>query len=113
MGKPNRFYSKRQEDRVSKKLGMRRVPNSGATPFLKGDVEGEDIIIECKTLTKEQKQHTIRKEWLEKNSEEAFASGKPLSALAFDFGDGKDYYILNESDFITLLESYREVNRDE
>lgn len=111
--KPNRFYSKKQEDKVARTLGMKRVPNSGATVFAKGDVAGEDIIIECKTLTREQKQHTIKKEWLEKNAEEAFGSGKALSALAFDFGDGKNYYILSEADFKTMYEAYREVTEEE
>ena len=112
MSKPNRFYSKKQEIKVAKALNMKRTPNSGATTFLKGDVVGDEILIECKTLTRAQKQRTIRKEWLDKNKEEAFATGKRLSALAFDFGDGENYYILNEADFITLLESYREVNRE-
>lgn len=112
MSRPNRFYSKKQETKVAKALNMKRTPNSGATRFIKGDVVGDEILIECKTLTRAQKQHTIRKEWLDKNKEEAFATGKRLSALAFDFGDGENYYILNEADFITLLESYREVNKE-
>lgn len=113
MNKPNRFYSKKQEQRVADALGMRRTPNSGATLFAKGDVEGEEILIECKTLTKKQKQHTIRRDWIETNEEEAFARGKDLSALAFDFGDGEQYYILNELDFINLLSAYREVTKDD
>lgn len=113
MSKPNRFYSKKQEQKVADALGMKRTPNSGATLFAKGDVEGEEILIECKTLTKEQKQHTIKKEWIEKNEEEAFARGKELSALAFDFGDGKQYYILSELDFINLLSAYREVKEED
>lgn len=108
--KSNRFYSKKQEEKVAKALNMRRTPNSGATLFAKGDVEGEDILIECKTLTTKQKSHSIKKEWIEKNEEEAFARNKSLSALAFDFGDGENYYIVNETDFIALIEAWREVN---
>lgn len=110
MSKPNRFYSKKQETKVAKALDMKRTPNSGATAFAKGDVVGDDILLECKTLTRHQKQHTIKKEWLEKNAEEAFATGKQLSALAFDFGDGENYYILNENDFKTMYWAFKEVS---
>lgn len=89
---------------------MKTTPNSGATLFAKGDVADEDVLIECKTLTKPQKQHAIKKEWLEKNQAEAFSRGKQLSALAFDFGDGKNYFIVSEQDFKILLEAWRELN---
>lgn len=108
--KPNRFYSKKQENKIAETLGLKRTPNSGATLFQKGDVAGEDVLIECKTLTKQQKSHTIKKEWLEKNQVEAFSRGKSLSALAFDFGDGENYYILNEQDFLNLFECWKELN---
>lgn len=108
MQKSNRFYSKKQETSVANVLGMRRTANSGATTFDKGDVSGKDILIECKTLTTEQKQHTIKKEWLTKNEEEAMSRGKILSALAFDFGDGSQYYILSERDFKMLYRTWRE-----
>lgn len=110
MNKPNRFYSKKQENKVAKNLGLKRTPNSGATMFDKGDVKGEDILIECKTLTKPQKSHTLKKEWIEKNAVEAFSRGKQLSVLAFDFGDGENYYILSEADFKMLYDSWKEVN---
>lgn len=108
--KPNRFYSKRQENAVAKELGLKRTANSGATTFDKGDVRGDNILIECKTLTTPQKSHTLKKEWLEKNQEEAFSRGKELSALAFDFGDGDRYYIMREIDFKMLYEAWKEVN---
>lgn len=80
--------------------------------FDKGDVRGEDILIECKTLTKPQKSHNLKKEWLEKNQEEAFSRKKPLSALAFDFGDGERFYILSEQDFKSMYEAWKEVNAE-
>jgi hypothetical protein len=110
--KPNRFYSKKQENKVASAIGGKRQPNSGATMFKKGDVVADDILIECKTLTKKQLSHTIKKEWLEKNAEEAFAVGKDLSALAFDFGDGDNYYILSERDFKQLYEAWRRENEE-
>lgn len=100
--RPNRFYSKRQENKVAAALGAKRQPNSGASLFAKGDVVGDDVLIECKTLTKPQKSHTIQKEWLEKNQEEAFSRGRDLSVVAFDFGDGKNYYIVREDDFVEM-----------
>lgn len=62
--KSNRFYSKKQETKVAKNLGLKRTANSGATSFDKGDVKGEHILIECKTLTKPQKSHSIKKNGL-------------------------------------------------
>lgn len=112
MKKPNRFYSKKQENKVANSLGMKRTANSGATMFDKGDVKGDDILIECKTLTEPRKSHTLKKEWLEKNREEAYSRGKQLSALAFDFGDGQNYYILEELDFKALYEAWRELNEE-
>lgn len=102
--KPTRFYSKKQETKVAKTLGARRTSNSGATMFDKGDVSGDEILVECKTLTQPRKQHTIKKEWLDKNEEEAFAKRKALSVLAFDFGDGENYYIVKERDFVDLYQ---------
>ena len=99
-GRPTRFYSSRQERTVAKAVGGKQVANSGATAFNKGDVTvGQVCLIECKTCTKEQKSFTIKKEWLEKNQEEAFAMGKSYSALAFDFGSGANYYVITERMF--------------
>jgi hypothetical protein len=111
--KPNRFYSKRQENKVAQELGMKRTPNSGATLFAKGDVTGQDLLLECKTLINSQKSHTIKKEWLTKNTEEAFGRGKLLSALAFDFGDGDRYYIVSEQNFKQLYDSWKELKNVE
>lgn len=105
--KSNRFYSKRQENKIAQTLGMRRTRNSGATAFDKGDISGSDILIEAKTLTSPQKSHTLKKEWLTKNKEEALSRGKHLSALAFDFGDGERFYIVDEMTFKQFYEAYR------
>jgi hypothetical protein len=43
------------------------------------------------------KQISIKKEWLEKNSNEAIFMGKKYSALTFNFGPDEDnYYIIDE-----------------
>ena len=104
MNKPTRFYSKRQENKVAKSLNGKRVANSGATAFNKGDVILDDWLIECKTKTKESDSFTIKREWIEKNKEEAFAMRKANSALVIDFGDGEQYYLIDEKTFLTYLQ---------
>lgn len=103
--KPTRFYSNRQEKAVAKTLNGQQVANSGATAFSKGDVTTDDWLIECKTAMSEKKSFSIKKDWLEKNKEEAFAMGKEYNALVFDFGDtGTRYYVIDEQTFKELTE---------
>lgn len=110
MNRPTRFYSNKQEKRVAKELGGKKVANSGATRFNKGDVTTDTWLIECKTKTKPSDSITIRKEWLEKNKEEAFAMNKSYSALSIDFGDGINYYILDSRLFLSFVELLKEVD---
>lgn len=102
-----RQYSKQQEKRVAKDLKGKVNSNSGATAFYKGDVTTNHVLVECKTTTKKVKSVSIKKEWLTKLDEEKFAMGKYHSALAFDFGDGNDYFIINK-DLMELLVGYLE-----
>lgn len=113
MDKPTRHYSKKQENKVAKIVEGRRTANSGATAFDKGDVSAQDILIECKTLTKPQKSHTIQKAWLTKNEEEAYSRGKVLSALAFDFGDGEQFFILSARDFKNMYDCWKREQEDD
>ena len=109
MNKPTRWYSNKQEQRVAKTIGGKQTANSGATKWSKGDVRTDDFLIECKTCEKEKKSFSIKKEWLDKNREEAFAMGKSYNALAFDFGDnGKRYYVIDERLFKQLLKHLEE-----
>ena len=100
--RPTRFYSNKQEKAVAKAVGGKKVANSGATAFNKGDVTTDDMLIECKTCVENKKSFSIKKEWLEKNKEEAFAMGKEYNALVFDFGGGQRYYIIDEQTFKEL-----------
>ena len=110
MNKPTRFYSNRQEKAVAKKIGGRQTANSGATTFSKGDVRTDEWLVECKTTTCSTKaSFSIKKEWLEKNREEAFAMGKSYNTLCFDYGDGKRYYIVDERTFIKMKEALEEL----
>lgn len=102
---PTRHYSKKQENQVASKFGGSRTLNSGATPFSKGDVTTDKVLLECKTKVKTSETMTIHKEWLEKNEKEALFMGKEHSALVFNFGPNeKNYYIIDEYMFETLME---------
>lgn len=108
MKKPTRWYSDRQEKAVAKAVGGKQTPNSGSTPFVKGDVLTDQFLIECKTVTKPQKQVTVYKEWITKNREEAFAMNKDYNAVAFDFGDKEQFYIIDEKLFRKLVQALKE-----
>ncbi len=103
MIRPTRFYSKKQEQRVAKTVEGKRQSNSGATPFQKGDVVSDLFLIECKTKTKPSDSMTVKKDWLIKNREEAIAMNRLYSAVAIDFGDGDDYYIIDRRLFQRLI----------
>lgn len=104
--KSTRYYSGRQEKKVAKALGGRTVANSGAIPFGAGDVIADDWLIECKTTASERVSFSVKRDWLEKNKEEAFATGKSYNALCFDFGDnGVRYYVIDEATFKKLKDA--------
>ena len=108
--RPTRFYSSKQEKHIAKVTGGKQTANSGATAFSKGDVRTGQFLIEAKTVTKEQKSFTIKREWLDKNEEERFAMHKDYSALAFNFGDDENYYVISEKLFVILLELLKKEN---
>lgn len=91
---------------MAKLLNGQRVPNSGATVYKPGDVSGDSILIECKTLTTPQKTQTLKKEWFTKIEKEAFESGKYVSAVAFDFGQGTNYIAVREDLFAQLYAAW-------
>lgn len=105
-----RAFSRKQENKVAKMVNGKVVSNSGATAFNKGDVRTDKILIECKTCTKEKESFSIKKEWLTKNKDEAFAMGKQYSVLAFDFGDGENYFILDKNLFKKFVNYIEEEN---
>lgn len=111
--KPNRFYSKKQERKGNRFLGLKDTPNSGATVFAKGDGVDKYLLMEYKTVTKPQKSHTLKKEWFDKNQEEAFSRGKRFAALCFDFGDGNNYVAVNIQDFKELYDAWKTLYGEE
>ena len=99
-----RKYSKKQEKYVAKTLGGKVQPNSGATPFLKGDVVADNWLVECKTQLTSKKSMSIKKEWLDKLEEERFAMRKQFMTLAFNFGpDEEIYYVVPEKTMKALM----------
>lgn len=85
--KPTRHYSDMQEKAVAKAIGGKQTPNSGATPFVKGDVVTKQWLIECKTkCSTKQKTITVHKEWFDKNLAESIYMKKDYSAVVFNFG---------------------------
>lgn len=107
--RPTRYYSDRQEKAVARKVAGNQTTNSGATKFSKGDVRTDKWLLECKTSTSAKKSFSIKKDWLLKNKEEAFAMGKEFNALVFDFGDeGKRYYVVDEKTFLQMKDALEE-----
>lgn len=107
--RPTRFYSDKQEKKIAKKFGGRQTPNSGSTPFIKGDVLTDDWLFEAKTHTENREKFTIHRDWILKNREEAFQMGRKHSAIVLDFGDGEQHYVISEKDFKLLFDYLREV----
>ena len=102
--KSTRYYSNKQEKQIAKAVNGKQSSNSGATAFQKGDIKTQNFLIEAKTVTKPKSSFSIKKDWLLKNKEEAFAMHRPYSALAFNFGPNEEnYYIIDEKLFKELL----------
>ena len=104
MNRPTRWHSDKQEKSIVKAVGGKQTSNSGATPFVKGDVLLDEWLIEAKTTTSERENFTIKRDWLRKMQEEQFAMGKSYSALAFSFGDGENHYVISEKLFKQFLD---------
>ena len=112
MNRPTRFYSNRQEKKIAKAVNGKKVANSGATAFNKGDVTTDSWLFEAKTKTNESNSFSIKREWIKKNEEEAFAMGKSYSALVIDFGDGEQHYIISEKLFLRMKDALDEVDSE-
>ena len=108
-----RYYSDRQEKQVVKLLGGRQTANSGAGKWSKGDVVQEEasLMIECKTQIASKDSFKIKKEWLDKNLQEAKQSHYLNNCLAFNFGpDQANYFIINEKLMAFLVDKLKEDN---
>lgn len=111
--KSTRYFSSRQEKKVAKTINGKTTANSGASTFSAGDVTNELFLIECKTCMEDKQSFSIKKEWLEKNREEAFSIGKDYNALCFNFGpNSKNYYVIDEKLFKQLNDYLKEAENE-
>lgn len=102
---PTRYFSKRQEDQIAEATEGKRNVNSGATMWVKGDIQTSQFLLEAKTRTSHVDSISIKKEWITKNRKEALFMGKPYSAIVFNFGpDEENHYIIDEELFLELKE---------
>lgn len=109
-----RDVSRRQEAYVAALLGGRCVVNSGATSMRKGDGRVDtDLLLECKTVMKRQQQVTLDRRWLEGIREQAFAMRCELSAVAVDFGERPEYFVVREDVFVELFQAWQQLRRGE
>ena len=112
--KPTRHFSSIQESKVATAIGGKTVANSGATPYNKGDVTADKVLIECKTKTSASDSISIKKEWLTKLRDESIFMKKPFYSLFFNFGpDEPNYVIIPESLYIQVLEKINNGEFDE
>ena len=101
-----RFYSDKQEKSVCKDLGGVQQSNSGAGLYRKGDVIIPDMmLVECKCSMSPKSSFSIKKEWIQKNKEEAFSQRLLNSCIAFNFGpDEENYYVIDRKLMQFLVE---------
>lgn len=110
MSEATREFSSVQEKAVANALGGRVVSNSGATAFLKGDVALDNMLVECKTVTKKQSTISIKEEWLLKLREESCAMNKDYYCLAVNFGPKQpNYYVVPQY----LIQEFLELKNKE
>ena len=104
-----RYYSQLQESFIANRYNGRVCPNSGAGRFYKSDVVVDEASMdfECKTVMEEKKSFTIKKEWLDKQKEEAFRNRLHNTSLVFSFDpSGKNnYYVIDQRLMDILIEA--------
>ena len=107
MEKSTRFFSKRQEQQIAKAIKGKVQPNSGAANFVAGDVKTDYCLVDAKTVMSSKKSVSIKKEWLHKIKDEAFAMNKDFGVVAINFGPNEpNFFILDEQQFKTYLRLY-------
>lgn len=95
----------------------RRSRGSGNTWFEKGDVLDTFVTMECKErkgteLKSGEKSMSIKREWLEKATEEANLNDRVM-ALPFRFkGDEKSYIVMESSSIIELITTLKAYQND-
>lgn len=105
-----------QEHRIAKKLNGTVNPNSGGGLWEKADVKVPEasLSIECKTCITPKKSFSIKREWIEKNKEDAFINrlSNHVVAFNFDYTDKNDYYVIDDKLMRFLVEKIIEENTE-
>lgn len=107
-----RYFSDMHEKSVCKLLGAEQVSNSGAGKFKKGDAIQRDasLLIECKSVMQPKNSISIKREWIEKNKEEAFANRLSNSCIAINFEPGgHNYFVIDETLMRFLVDSLKDI----
>ncbi len=108
-----RYFSTIQEEYICKKFNATRQPNSGASLFRKGDCVNYNasLLLECKTTTSDKDSFSIKKDWIEKNKDEAFTQRVFNGCIAFNFGPNQsNYFVIDEKLMKFLVEKLEEEN---
>ena len=108
-----RFYSDAHEKSICKALGGKQNSNSGAGHFAKGDVVVDEasLLIEAKCCMSPKSSVSIKKEWIEKNKQEAFMTRRDNQVVCINFEpDGNNYYLIDEKMMKFLVEKLIEEN---
>ena len=105
-----RFFSEEHEKSVQNELGGILSSNSGANRFRKGDLLIPQVmLVECKCSMTPKDSFSIKKEWIEKNKEEAFSQRVENSCIAFNFGPKQEnYYVINSKLMQFLVDKLQE-----
>ena len=75
-------YGNRNEKEIAKEIGAKRTPNSGATPFMKGDMFMGKVMFDIKST--KHNQFILTVDTLAKLEEDAFSNRKiPVLLLNF------------------------------
>lgn len=101
--KPTKYFSSRQEKQVAKSLGGTNDLQSGGGKWTKYDVAVGDWAIECKTKVTPQESMSFHKDWFAQAEQNRADSLKSYAAVCFSFGDGVNYYAVDEKTFKFLL----------
>lgn len=94
--------SNKQEKRIAKELGGRRIPGSGSRWDSKGDVKTKKFLVEAKTTT--HKSFSVSSDILAKVELEAVGTGRtPVVSVELTGGSvPKRYAVLSWEDFLAL-----------
>lgn len=74
---------------MAEDTGGRLTPASGATPFVKGDVQAKDLKIECKTTTGES--YSVKRKDLDELRDAAFREGGGEYVMQIEFHRGPGF----------------------